>query len=75
MISTQNVTLSQLANEAQLVFKSGDVLKVELKEINRWNMTDYIRGGMQLGLVCCIDFTGSNGNPFERGSLHYIHDP
>jgi hypothetical protein len=51
MISTQNVTLSQLANEAQLVFKSGDVLKVELKEINRWNMTDYIRGGMQLVFI------------------------
>jgi hypothetical protein len=48
MLSSQNVTLSQLLAEGQVLFKNGDLLKVEAKEVNRWNMSDYIRGGMQL---------------------------
>jgi hypothetical protein len=33
---------------------------------------DYIRGGCSLEVVVAIDFTGSNGNPREKGTLHYI---
>ena len=34
----------------------------------------YVNGGCKLNVVVAIDFTGSNGNPREPGTLHYI-DP
>jgi len=36
--------------------------------------TDYIAGGCEINLGVAIDFTGSNGNPREPGTLHYIHE-
>jgi hypothetical protein len=33
---------------------------------------DYLRGGIQLNLIVAIDFTGSNGNPRDPKSLHYM---
>ena len=35
---------------------------------------DYINGGCKLNVVVAVDFTGSNGNPREPGTLHYL-DP
>lgn len=32
---------------------------------------DYIRGGLNLSVITCIDFTGSNGIPTSPQSLHY----
>ncbi|RHZ69519.1 hypothetical protein Glove_283g20 [Diversispora epigaea] len=32
---------------------------------------DYIAGGTQINLVVAIDFTGSNGDPRSKTSLHY----
>ena len=34
---------------------------------------DFIYGGLQISLICAIDFTGSNGYPNESDSLHYIN--
>ena len=36
-------------------------------------LLDYIRGGLQLNLVAAVDFTGSNGDPRQPSSLHYLH--
>ena len=35
---------------------------------------DYLEGGCEINLCVAIDFTGSNGNPREPGTLHYL-DP
>ncbi|CAM9106881.1 unnamed protein product [Scytosiphon promiscuus] len=35
---------------------------------------DYIAGGMQIGFTVAVDYTASNGDPSQRGTLHY-HDP
>ena len=37
-----------------------------------YSMLDYIRGGVQMNLQVAIDFTGSNGDPKNPSSLHYI---
>ena len=34
---------------------------------------DYLRGGMQMNLMVSIDFTGSNGDPAQPTSLHYMN--
>lgn len=44
-----------------------------VKEIE-YSIVDYLRSGTQISLVVGIDFTGSNGNPSEKSSLHY-YDP
>lgn len=41
------------------------------KEIN-FAFVDYLRGGMDINLITCIDFTGSNGLPSSPSSLHYM---
>lgn len=41
------------------------------KEIN-YAFIDYLRGGMDINLITCIDFTGSNGIPSNPSSLHYM---
>lgn len=33
---------------------------------------DYLRGGLRLNLTVAIDFTGSNGSPTSKDSLHYM---
>lgn len=37
-----------------------------------YTFIDYLKNGVQLGLVIAIDFTGSNGHPNDQGSLHQI---
>lgn len=33
---------------------------------------DHLKGGLQIQLIIAVDFTGSNGNPSDPKSLHYI---
>ena len=37
-------------------------------------MVDYMRAGLNISSIMCIDFTGSNGPMDDPDSLHYI-DP
>ena len=46
--------------------------KLEIKE--RATFLDYIFGGCEIGLTIAVDFTGSNGDPEKRNSLHYKHN-
>lgn len=39
------------------------------------SFVDYLKGGLQLAFIPCIDFTGSNGDPASPSSLHYISRP
>ena len=40
---------------------------------NKPKFVDYISGGTEINLSVAIDFTGSNGDPRQPGTLHYIH--
>ena len=46
--------------------------KLELSK--RHTFLEYVFGGCEIGLNIAIDFTGSNGDPKKRSSLHYIGD-
>ena len=37
-----------------------------------YSFVDYLKAGVQIGLSIAIDFTGSNGNPTDPRSLHFI---
>jgi hypothetical protein len=43
-----------------------------VKRIVKYQFGDYISAGLELALITCIDFTGSNGIPKDPNSLHYI---
>ena len=38
-----------------------------------YTFVDYLKAGVQIGLSIAIDFTGSNGNPTDPRSLHFIN--
>jgi len=38
------------------------------------NFVDYINGGCELNVCVAIDFTGSNGDPRQEGTLHHYSD-
>ncbi|KAK6185840.1 hypothetical protein SNE40_007986 [Patella caerulea] len=52
---------------------SGIVIASSCKLTKDYSFLDYIFGGMQINFTVGIDFTGSNGNPREPSSLHYIN--
>ncbi|XP_067130751.1 copine-3-like [Centruroides vittatus] len=51
---------------------SGIIYLSSCKVIKNYTFLDYIFGGTQINFTVAIDFTGSNGNPAEPNSLHYI---
>lgn len=55
--------------------KSAGQIRVESSQTRiKHTFLDYIRGGLNLSLVTCIDFTGSNGDPSSHQSLHHRSD-
>lgn len=65
-------------------FTSGKTFAVKVNR-NTYNITsksiitknytfvDYLKAGVEIGLSVAIDFTGSNGNPKDPKSLHFIN--
>ena len=47
--------------------------KVEINPVHTF--VDYLKGGLDIQLIVAIDFTGSNGDPADPKSLHYIGSP
>ncbi|KAL9655975.1 hypothetical protein ABK040_007596 [Willaertia magna] len=37
-----------------------------------YSFIDYLSGGLDISLMVSVDFTGSNGNPNDVNSLHYL---
>jgi len=49
-----------------------DVRKSFLQE--RHTFIEYVRGGMDIRLLLAIDFTASNGNYLDYGTLHFLRE-
>jgi hypothetical protein len=58
-----------------IVKVKGNVYNITSKSIITKNYTfvDYLKAGVQIGLSVAIDFTGSNGNPKDQRSLHFVN--
>lgn len=48
----------------------GTLLLQDFKATSESTFLEYLRSGIQLNVVCAVDFTGSNGHPLDDGSLH-----
>jgi hypothetical protein len=65
--------LSQITNNGVNVNLGGvKSARIEAEVVKNYTFLDYIRGGMQINLTVAVDFTGSNGNPSNPMSLHYV---
>ena len=42
------------------------------KQSIKYDFMDYLKCGMQMAMVVCIDFTASNGIQTQGSSLHYL---
>ena len=51
---------------------SGLFIFSEIQLIQTNTFLDHLKGGLQISLVTAIDFTGSNGNPKDPRSLHFM---
>eukprot|EP00299_Pterocystis_sp_00344_P010917 c4_g1_i1.p1 GENE.c4_g1_i1~~c4_g1_i1.p1 ORF type:complete len:533 (-),score=151.34 c4_g1_i1:63-1571(-) len=40
--------------------------------VTEYSFLDYLAGGCEVSMFAAVDFTGSNGNPSQPSSLHYI---
>jgi len=49
----------------------GTIIFNKAELVKEFSFLDYIRGGMQVGMMVAVDFTGSNGDPAHPNSLHY----
>ena len=50
----------------------GDLHLKDFKTEQNHTFQSYLRGGMNMQAIVCIDFTGSNGDPRSPTSLHAI---
>ena len=51
---------------------SGLFIFTEIDLIQTDTFLEHLKGGLQISLITAIDFTGSNGNPLDHRSLHYL---
>ena len=57
--------------------KSSHLGQVEIENFmltQEFTFLDYLKGGVELNVMCAIDFTASNGDPTKKESLHYISE-
>ena len=56
-------------------YKNSGTVTVMFAQVKTvFSLLEYIKGGMKVGVQVAIDFTGSNGDPNQPGTLHYF-DP
>lgn len=51
--------------------KDAGILRIHVSKIEQMHsFYDFLKGGLNISMVNCIDFTGSNGEPQQPSSLH-----
>ena len=76
VIKEYKLNIDELRNEKIFnVNLNGRSIKIisKSKITKNYTFVDYLKAGIQIGLDVAIDFTGSNENPNDASSLHYIH--
>merc|ERR1719171_3096077 len=53
---------------------TGFILLDKVTMVPKYSFVDYLSGGLEVGLVCTVDFTRSNLGPSDPKSLHYCGD-
>lgn len=68
LLQSQNQTLPFTGESAE-----GSLTLTKCVFQEKASFLQFIRAGLELNFMVCIDFTGSNGNPQNPSSLHYAN--
>eukprot|EP01084_Bolivina_argentea_P026186 48639_1 len=71
-------TLAQLLEAKSIQFDCkdcGQLLIRHAKILKKYPFVNYLKGGLEMHFMTAIDFTGSNGDPNDAKSLHYMGPP
>ena len=74
-IAEINTTMEELINKKtfDVPMRSKKIIFTSTSYLTKnYTFVDYLKAGVQIGLSIAIDFTGSNGNPQDPRSLHFI---
>lgn len=74
VLETHQFRFADLADNYKWKFSLGTILFKDVILITRASFLDYLFGGIEISMAVAIDFTGSNRDPRDPKSLHYI-DP
>jgi len=76
VILRTNTTLQTISNKQQFplkMSKNRNFTCISKSVLTReYTFVDYLKAGVRIGLSIAIDFTGSNGDPKDPRSLHFI---
>ena len=76
VILRTNTTLQTISNKQQFplkMSKNRNFACISKSVLTReYTFVDYLKAGVRIGLSIAIDFTGSNGDPKDPRSLHFI---
>jgi hypothetical protein len=70
ILGIHSTTINKIMTEKSFIAGSVSV-NCTSDTVKQYTFIDYIKGGVRLSLAIGIDFTGSNGNPKDRDTLHY----
>ena len=76
LIGEFNFNIYEIANHKtfNLIINGSPIQIISTSKLTKnYTFVDYLNAGIQIGFSVAIDFTGSNGNPNNRNSLHYIN--
>ncbi len=76
LVQNVNTTIQEMINRKNIsviMSKNRTFIFNSVSRVTKnFTFVDYLKAGVQIGLSVAIDFTGSNGNPNDSKSLHYI---
>jgi len=72
-MAATRITVAPAVVAAPVAFKPGPVPATFKSPSNQPTFIDYVSGGCEFNVSVAIDFTGSNGDPRQPGTLHYLH--
>eukprot|EP01012_Entosiphon_sulcatum_P006853 TRINITY_DN13334_c0_g1_i2.p1 TRINITY_DN13334_c0_g1~~TRINITY_DN13334_c0_g1_i2.p1 ORF type:complete len:661 (-),score=137.80 TRINITY_DN13334_c0_g1_i2:246-2228(-) len=72
MISGQRIELIHPKKKGKASYKNSGELSMAGEVIRHRSFAEYLHEGLEVGLIVGIDFTASNGDPRQPGTLHHI---
>lgn len=79
LVDTLRTSINKLLAEPKIKYDDNITLLFNIKLKKEFSFVEYLKKGLEINMSLAIDFTSSNGNPNNAGSLHaldlYVDNP